>query len=89
MVSLADHLRPALRTGSVNTALTSNMGFFVSALGVWANTVAAWAGAGFVATALPTTTLPTTTLPAVPLPTKRLILHHVISLFSEVVRGQR
>jgi hypothetical protein len=82
MVSLANHFRPTFRADAVNTALTCNVGFFVSTLGVWANTVAAWAGAGFVATAPSTAALP-----AFSRPSKSLILHHIISLFFEVVRG--
>jgi hypothetical protein len=51
-MSLADHLRPALGTDTVNAALTGYMRFFMPTLGVGANTVAAGAGAGFIAAAL-------------------------------------
>jgi len=60
MSSLADHLRPAFRTGTVEAALTNNVRFFVSTLG--ANTVAIWARAGLVATALPSPPLTTSAL---------------------------
>jgi hypothetical protein len=56
MVSLANHLRPAFGTGTVNAALTCHMRFFMPALGVGANTIAAGAGAGFVTTTLATST---------------------------------
>jgi len=57
MVSLANHLRPAFGTNSVNATLTSHMRFFMPALGIGANTVAAWAGTGFVTATLPSPTL--------------------------------
>jgi hypothetical protein len=47
----ADHLSPALGTDPVDAALTGNMRFSMSALWVGADTIAAWAGTGFVTAA--------------------------------------
>ena len=55
MMSLADHLRPALWAGSVNAALADHVRFFVPALG--ANAVACGPGTGLVAAALTAATL--------------------------------
>jgi hypothetical protein len=72
---LPDHLRPTFGTGTVNAALTGYMRFFMPALGVRANTVAAWAGAGFVAATLTT------------LATKISVYHRYISLSRHWVHG--
>ena len=63
--SLTYHLRPAFGTGTVEAALSNHVRFFVSTLG--ANTVAIWAGAGFITTALPSPPLTTSALTTAPL----------------------
>jgi hypothetical protein len=51
---LADHLRPALGTGTVNAALTGNMRFSMPALGVRTNTITVRTRAGFITAAAAT-----------------------------------
>jgi len=55
LISLANHFRPTLGTGSVNAALTDHVRLFVPALG--ANAVACGPGTGLVAAALTAATL--------------------------------
>jgi hypothetical protein len=57
LILLADHLRPALGTGSVNAALTGYVRLFLPALGT--NAVAVRPGPGLVAAALSAPTLTT------------------------------
>jgi hypothetical protein len=75
MVSLADHLCPALRTGPVDAALASDMWFSVSALGVRADTVAARTRAGFIAAASAASTSFTLTATILPVSAAQYSIH--------------